>query len=282
MLLSTAVSDTLKSAEKAGENAGWMLHHVADSRVLELPPFGHIELPHFPTIKIAGITIDLSPTKHVIFIWLSALILTVVLTLIARSYRKQKVPHGFANLIEVFVVFIRDEIVMAVIGKEGLKYLHYFLTLFFFILLCNLFGLVPYGSTATGNLAVTGGLAFLSLILIQLAGIKKHGLIGYYKGLVPHGVPGFVAPIMFIVELLGLFAKAFALAIRLFANMTAGHIVIFALIGLIFIFKSVAVAPASIIFAVFIELLELLVAFIQAYIFTILTALFVGLAIHQH
>jgi len=280
-----AVADTLKhpnASHGSEESSNWMLHHISDSRTIDLEPFGHITLPQFPTINVAGIEIDLSITKHVFFMWLVSIILIVVLSLVARSYKRSVVPHGIANLVEVFVVFIRDEIVLSVIGKEGLKYLHYFLTLFFFILLCNLFGLIPYGATATGNLAVTGGLAFLSFILIQLAGIKKHGLIGYYRGLVPHGVPAFVAPVMFIVEFLGLFAKAFALTVRLFANMTAGHIVILSLIGLIFVFKSVLVAPISIAFAIFINLLEILVAFIQAYIFTMLTALFVGLSIHQH
>jgi len=278
-------ADTLKhsgASHGGGESSDWMLHHISDSRTIDLEPFGHITLPQFPPIHIGGITIDLSITKHVFFMWLVSIILIVVLSLVARSYRRSVVPHGLANLVEVFVVFIRDEIILSVIGKEGLRYLHYFLTLFFFILLCNLFGLIPYGATATGNLAVTGGLAFLSFILIQIAGIRKHGLIGYYKGLVPHGVPAFVAPVMFKVEFLGLFAKAFALTVRLFANMTAGHIVILALIGLIFVFKSVLVAPISIAFAIFINFLEILVAFIQAYIFTMLTALFVGLSIHQH
>jgi F-type H+-transporting ATPase subunit a len=278
-------ADTLRhsgASHGGGESSDWMLHHISDSRTIDLEPFGHITLPQFPPIHIGGITIDLSITKHVFFMWLVSIILIVVLSLVARSYRRSVVPHGLANLVEVFVVFIRDEIILSVIGKEGLRYLHYFLTLFFFILLCNLFGLIPYGATATGNLAVTGGLAFLSFILIQIAGIRKHGLIGYYKGLVPHGVPAFVAPVMFIVEFLGLFAKAFALTVRLFANMTAGHIVILALIGLIFVFKSVLVAPISIAFAIFINFLEILVAFIQAYIFTMLTALFVGLSIHQH
>jgi len=278
-------ADTLKhsgASHGGGESSDWMLHHISDSRTIDLEPFGHITLPQFPPIHIGGITIDLSITKHVFFMWLVSIILIVVLSLVARSYRRSVVPHGLANLVEVFVVFIRDEIILSVIGKEGLRYLHYFLTLFFFILLCNLFGLIPYGATATGNLAVTGGLAFLSFILIQIAGIRKHGLIGYYKGLVPHGVPAFVAPVMIIVEFLGLFAKAFALTVRLFANMTAGHIVILALIGLIFVFKSVLVAPISIAFAIFINFLEILVAFIQAYIFTMLTALFVGLSIHQH
>ena len=277
-----ALKDTLNTAGHGKGSSAWMLHHIADSRTIDIEPFGHINLPQFPPIEIAGITIDLSITKHVVFMWIASAILVIALWLTARSYRKSPVPRGFANLIEVFVVFIRDEIVLTVIGKDGLKYLHYLLTLFFFILLCNLLGLVPYGATATGNLAVTGGLALLSFILIQLAGIKKHGFINYYKGLVPHGVPVWIAPLMFIVEFLGLFAKAFALTVRLFANMTAGHIVILALIGLIFVFKTIAVAPISIIFALFINLLEILVAFIQAYIFTMLTALFIGLSIHQH
>jgi len=198
-------ADTLKhsgASHGGGESSDWMLHHISDSRTIDLEPFGHITLPQFPPIHIGGITIDLSITKHVFFMWLVSIILIVVLSLVARSYRRSVVPHGLANLVEVFVVFIRDEIILSVIGKEGLRYLHYFLTLFFFILLCNLFGLIPYGATATGNLAVTGGLAFLSFILIQIAGIRKHGLIGYYKGLVPHGVPAFVAPVMFIVEFL--------------------------------------------------------------------------------
>jgi F-type H+-transporting ATPase subunit a len=279
-----AVRDTLNSIAggHGEEGSNWMIHHIADSRTIDIEPFGHITLPQFPPIEIAGMRIDLSITKHVVFMWIASLILIIALGLVARSYKKNPVPRGFANLIEVFVVFIKDEIVLTVIGKDGLKYLHYLLTLFFFILLCNLLGLVPYGATATGNLAVTGGLALLSFILIQLAGIKKHGFINYYKGLVPHGVPGWIAPLMFVVEFLGLFAKAFALTVRLFANMTAGHIVILALIGLIFVFKSVAVAPISIAFALFINLLEILVAFIQAYIFTMLTALFIGLSIHQH
>lgn len=280
-----AYADTLKRVSGAHDNSqglNWVFHHITDSRRIDFEPFGHIDLPQFPPIKIGSLTIDLSITKHVFFMWLVSLILVVLLYFVARSYRKQVVPHGIANLIEVFVVFIRDEVVLSVIGKEGLKYLNYLLTLFFFILLCNLFGLIPYGATATGNLAVTGGLALLSFILFQIVGIKKHGLIGYYKGLVPPGIPWFIVPLMFIVEFLGLFTRGFALAIRLFANMTAGHMAILCLIGLIFFFRSILIAPLSIAFALFVYLLEILVVFIQAYIFTILTALFISLSIHQH
>ncbi|MDP3441315.1 MAG: F0F1 ATP synthase subunit A, partial [Ignavibacteria bacterium] len=160
-------------------------------------------------------------------------------------------------------------------------FLPYLLTAFFFILTCNFLGLLPYGSTATGNIAVTATLATLSFIVIQLGGIKHNGFFGYFKGLLPHGLPAWLIPIMLVVELLGLFTKPFALAIRLFANMTAGHIVILALLGLIFILNTYVVIPVSIAFALFIYLLEILVALIQAYIFTMLSSLFIGMAVHQ-
>jgi F-type H+-transporting ATPase subunit a len=145
----------------------------------------------------------------------------------------------------------------------------------------NFLGLLPYSATATSNISVTATLATISFFVIQIGGILKNGPIGYFKGLIPHGVPVFLLPVMFVVELLGLFTKPFALAIRLFTNMTAGHIVILALIGLIFILKTYVVAPVSIGFALFIYLLEILVALIQAYIFTMLSSLFIGMAVHQ-
>jgi F-type H+-transporting ATPase subunit a len=181
----------------------------------------------------------------------------------------------------LLIVFVRDEIAHPTIGKGYEKFLPYLLTVFFFILTCNFLGLIPYGSTATSNISVTATLAILSFIVIQAGGIIKNGLIGYFKGLIPLGVPVFLLPVMFIVELLGLFTKPFALAIRLFANMTAGHIVILALIGLIFILKTIVVAPVSVAFALFIYLLEILVALLQAYIFTMLSSLFIGMAVHQ-
>jgi len=140
---------------------------------------------------------------------------------------------------------------------------------------------LPYGSTATSNIAVTASLATISFIVIQGGGMMKNGAFGYFKGLLPHGLPFWLVPIMLVVEILGLFTKPFALAIRLFANMTAGHIVILALLGLIFILQTYFVAPVSIAFALFIYLLEILVALIQAYIFTMLSSLFIGMAVHQ-
>ena len=146
---------------------------------------------------------------------------------------------------------------------------------FFFILIMNLTGLIPFGATATGNIAVTAGLAIIAFIMIQFAAIRAHGVGQYLKHLTG-GVHWALWPIMIPIEILGLFTKPFALCIRLFANMTGGHIVILSLIGLIFLFKSFVVAPVSVIFVLGIDMLELFVAFLQAYVFTMLTSLFMG------
>ncbi len=258
-----------------------ILQHVEDSHELEVEPFGVIHLPQFAPIHLLGLTINLSITKHVVFLWIAALVLLLLLSTAARGNSSRTVPRGLGNLVEVFIVFIRDEVVLPTIGREGLRFLPFFLTLFFFILVCNLLGLVPYGSTATGNVNVTAGLAIISFFFIQIAGIMKNGFFGYFKGLIPHGVPVFVLPVMIVVEFIGLFTKPFALCIRLFANMTAGHIVILSLISLIFTFGTILVAPVSVAFALFINLLEIFIALLQAYIFTMLSSLFVSLAVHQ-
>lgn len=266
-------------SEKHGGN--WIIHHVSDSHEIDLEPFATIHLPQFPPVQLFGLTLDLSITKHVVFLWIAAFLLIIVLGIAARKNSSNRVPRGLGNMIEMIIVFIRDEIVLPTIGKEGLRFLPFFLTIFFFILTCNLLGLVPYGSTATGNVNVTAGLAIISFFVIQGAGILNNGLIGYFRGLVPPGIPVFLFPVMAVVEFIGLFTKPFALCIRLFANMTAGHIVILSLISLIFIFKSVLIAPVSVAFALFIKILEIFIAFLQAYIFTMLSSLFVGLAVHQ-
>lgn len=274
-----AIQDTLQSGESS--SGSWIIEHIVDSNVLDFEPLGIIHLPAFD-LQIFGITIHLAITKHVVFLWIAALIVAFLLIYTAKSYKKSLVPRGVANLIEMIIQFIRDEIVSPTIGEKYItSFLPYLGTIFFFILICNLLGLLPYGATATSNISVTASLALLSFLMIQLAGMKKNGIIGYFKGLIPHGVPVFLLPIMFVVEILGLFTKPFALMIRLFANMTAGHVVILALIGLIFILKTPFISPVSILFALFIYLLELLVALIQAYIFTMLSSLFIGMAIHQ-
>lgn len=256
-----------------------LLHHIKDSKTIEVP-FAHFEFPPIPPINIFGIQIDLTITRHVFFLWISAFIVAIVTIVAARKNLKSKVPKGIGNLVEVFVEYIRDEIVIPNMGKDGIKYMPYLLTTFFFILVMNLIGLVPYGATSTSNVSVTGGLALIAFIMIQVAAIKKQGLKHYLAHLTG-GVHWALWPIMIPIEILGLFTKPFALCIRLFANMTGGHIVIVSLIGLIFIFKTVWIAPIPIAFAVGINILELFVAFLQAYIFTMLTSLFMGLGMQS-
>jgi F-type H+-transporting ATPase subunit a len=280
-----AVADTLHAVVQHAPNMelrekntfGELLHHVQDSHELELPGV-HITLPHFDPFQVAGITIDMSITKHVVFLWLSAAVLCIVATLVARSYARRNVPTGFANLFEALVVFVRDEVVVLNMGLTGLRYLPYVLTTFLFILVMNLFGLIPYGSSATGNVNVTAGLAIVAFVMIQLSAIRAQGF-GHYLMHLTGGVHWLMWPIMIPIEILGLFTKPFALCIRLFANMTGGHIVIVSLIGLIFVFKSYVVAVAPVAFVVGINFLEMFVALLQAYIFVMLTALFMGLGI---
>ncbi len=268
------VADTLNNvhAQQSEGGAGWIMHHILDSRDI----FGLFRLPDFHLFGI-----DISITNHVVFMWLASIILIITFYLVSKQYKKSFLPKGLANLMEVLVTFVKDDIAKPTIGHGYEKFLPYLLTVFFFILVCNFIGLVPGGATATSNISVTTTLAVISFLVIQAGGIMKNGPIGYFKGLIPGGVPGWLLPIMFVVELLGLFTKPFALAIRLFANMTAGHIVIMALLGLIFILHTYVVAPVSVAFALFIYLLEILVALIQAYIFTMLSSLFIGMAVHQ-
>jgi F-type H+-transporting ATPase subunit a len=275
-----AVEDTVSLAQTSGSHGEafdfmHLLHHLKNSNVVEYPG-GHINLPQFEPIRIAGIAIDLSMTKHVFFLLLGALILFVAGMIVARSYKKNLVPHGFANLIEMLVVFLRDEVVIPNMGTGGLKYMPYLLTTFFYILIMNLSGLVPYGATATGNIMVTAGLAIIAFFMIQISAIKAQGMKHYLVHLTG-GAPWFLWIIMIPIEILGLFTKPFALCMRLFANMTGGHIVILSLFGLIFMFRSFVIAPIPVLFVVGINMLELFVAFLQAYVFTMLTSLFMGL-----
>jgi F-type H+-transporting ATPase subunit a len=286
--LEKAVSDTVSAARDTvaasgahggGHDGGFdfseLLHHMRDGRTLELPGF-HVELPQLPPLVIGHTVIDISVTKHVVFLVLSAVLLLVLGVMAARSTAKSTVPSGVRNLLEVVIVFVRDEIAVANMGTAGLKYLPYLLSTFFLILFMNLFGLIPYGATPTANISVTAALAAIAFIMIQVAAIRAQGL-GHYLAHLTGGTPLWLWPIMVPIEIIGLFTKPFALCMRLFANMTGGHIVVLALLGFIFLAKSFLIAPASVLFVVGIYLLELLVAFIQAYIFTMLTAVFMGL-----
>lgn len=225
-------------------------------------------------------------SKHLLMLGLASLLLLAVFPVIIRSRSHALAP--FRSMIEITVLFLRDEVVVPNLGRKGAAYLGYFSTLFFFILTMNLLGMVPYGATATGNLAVTAGLALTTFVLVNFAGIKEQGLFSYLSHIVPKGVPRWLYPLLFPIELIGLVTKAFALCIRLFANMIAGHIVILAFISFIFIFGSLhpalglGVAPVSVALVLFISLLELFVAFLQAYVFTFLTAIFTGASMHPH
>ena len=269
------VADSVQ--QSSGPGSDWILHHVMDSRELDFEPLFTIHIPQFPTI----LGIDMTPTKHVVFMWIAALLVLLTFTIIARRYKKSLVPKGIANFFEVFILVVRDEVAKTTIGKGYERFVPYLLTIFFFILFGNFLGLLPWSATFTSNIGVTASLAICSFFMIQIGGIRQNGFFGYFKGLIPHGIPPVLLILMIPVEILGLFTKPFALAIRLFANMIAGHFVILALIGLIFFMGTVLVAPGAILFAIFIYLLEILVALIQAYIFTILTSMFIGMAVHQ-
>jgi len=252
-----------------------IMHHITDSHVIEIP-FTHYEIP-LPRLHIGSF--DVSITKHVVMMWIACALLFVLARLAARR-ASDPVPTGWRNAFEVLIKYIRDEIVRKAIGHDADRYLSYLLTCFFFIWTCNLLGLVPSMSTPTSNIAVTAVLAIIAFVVIQVAGMIKFGVLKHLKHVVPGGLPLWLYPIMIPVEILGLFTKPFALCIRLFANMTAGHVVIIGLISLIFILQSPWVAAVSVPFTLFIFLLELLVCFIQAFIFTMLVSTFIGMSVH--
>ncbi len=233
------------------------------------------------TIKVY----DFSITKNVVQMLLGMLVLIFIMINIARKYNKQghnKAPSGLQNAVEPVITFIRDEVAKVNLGHKYEKYMPYLLSIFFFILINNIFGLIPGAANVTGNIAFTIVLGLISFIAILFSS-NKHFWGHIFN---PH-VPAFVKPIMIPVEFLGIFTKPFALIIRLFANMVAGHIVITCFISLIFIFGAmskvagIGFSPVSIAFTVFIYCIEILVAFIQAFIFTNLTAVFIGQAIES-
>jgi F-type H+-transporting ATPase subunit a len=225
---------------------------------------------------------DLSITKNVLAMWVSMAILMWLFLSVAKRYRKVMVkPRGAQSLLEPVILFVRDSIALDMIGKQkGHKYVPYLLTLFFFVWINNLLGLVPFfpgGANVTGNIALTALLSVITLLIVNLSASKS-----YWKHIVaPPGVPVWVAPLIIPVEIIGIFTKPFALMMRLFANITAGHIIMLSLISMIFVVKSLAFAPVSILLVVFMMMLELIVGFLQAFIFTMLTALFVGMAVHE-
>ncbi|HEX7051801.1 MAG TPA: F0F1 ATP synthase subunit A [Longimicrobiales bacterium] len=284
-----------EQAEEGVDIGEIMMHHLADSHEIELP-WGVWHLPRFEPVHLGPLTIDFSPTKHVVFLFVAAILVALLLITsarkAARAHREgaERGPKGVTNVVEAFILFLRDEVALSNIGHGGERYVPFIITLFFFVLFANLLGLFPWGSTPTGNLAVTAALATLSLITIEVAGFLQLGARGYAKTIffAPKGMGPVGTAIMLLimtpVEVMGKLAKPFALAIRLFANMTAGHSVVLALVGLIMLALPavIVIVPAPLVMAVLIMILEIFVALLQAYIFAMLTAVFIGLIRHAH
>ncbi|HEU5041374.1 MAG TPA: F0F1 ATP synthase subunit A [Gemmatimonadales bacterium] len=281
-----------ESQHEATENQIDIMHHIGNAHEIEVPFLGVYPLPQFPPIHIGNLAIDLSPTKHLVFMLISAVLVTLVFTLTARSVARAQAQgrpaKGFAGAMEATALYIRQEVILPNVGHHGEGFVPYLLTLFFFILTMNLLGLLPWGATATGNIAVTAALALMAFITIEIAGMRALGAKGYLQTIfyLPPGLPTALKPIMLIimtpVEIIGKLSKPFALAVRLFANMTAGHVLVLALIGLTFLFQSYVVGVGASVLATAIMLLELFVAFLQAFVFTLLTSVFIGLMRAEH
>jgi F-type H+-transporting ATPase subunit a len=275
---------------EGGHDSGTIdfLHHIQDSREWELPG----TVVHFPARGswMVG-PIDMTPTKHALFLGFAGLL--TLLTLLAGAGFASRAEAGRTggkrhNLIEALVLFIRNEVVMPNVGHGGEKFAPFVCTLFFFILFNNLLGLIPYGSTATANISVTAALAVMVMIVVEIGGLIAMGPKHYWHTIwfVPQGMNpiagNLMAAALMPIEIAGKIARPFALAMRLMANMTAGHIVLLAIISLIFVFGSWFIVPFPVLMAVAVTFLELFVAFLQAFIFAMLASVFIGLVRHAH
>ncbi len=269
-----AAQQAAEHGAEHGESIGEVvLHHVLDSNEWDLL-FTKI---HLPEIHLWGI--DFTISKHVVMMWIASLLAIIVFKFGMKW--KNQIPVGLTRFFEPLILFVRDEIVYLNFGKkEGKKFVPFFLTVFFFILFMNMIGMVPLMGAASSNFSVTAGLAGVSFLLMHLAGMFHYGPIKHFKNFVPSGLPWWLVPVIFPIELIGTVGRSVALCIRLFAAMTAGHIVIMSFIGLIIVLNSVYVSLFSIPVAIFISLLEVFFAFLQAYIFTFLTSLFVSMTYH--
>jgi len=253
-----------------------LAHHLVDHK------FSHLVVA---TIPLLG-KVDLGLSPLIVTMWIACAIAVLGLAFAARS--ESGAARLARGLFEPLALFVRDDILEPIFGHHAGHYLPYFLTLFFFLLTCNLLGLVPHASGVTANPNVTAAMALCTFGLIQYAGIKEQGLVSYIVHIVPGGVPLALWPLLFVIEVFGMFAKCISLCIRLFANMLAGHIVSLAFLCMIFIFAEMSKAAGtgmilpSVGLALFIYVMDVLVSFLQAYIFTFLTALFVGGAVHPH
>ena len=276
-----------------------IMHHIQDGKKFEI--FNPLHPTHPKEIELTTTWNDISPTLASWFSWKASeggydddpkqlfiskqsfmMFLASILLILAFTFgydKNKKVQSGLGNLLEVFVVFIRDEVVYPNMGeKQGKRFLPLILTFFFFIVTLNLMGLIPGSATATASFSVTVTLALITFFTYVLFGNKD-----FWKHIfATPGVPVWLLPIMIPVEIIGLFTKPFALSVRLLANMTAGHAIILAIIGIIINMKSYSVAFGAIPIAVAIYILELFVAFLQAYIFSLLSSIFIGMAVIEH
>lgn len=289
-----------------------LFEHVEDADYFHVPralapegSHGHIELPQpleleNPLLEASNGLIDFAAwdfklTKFMVIEVVVAVIIFLIFWLLAQSLKGGKPVRGkLWNMLEVFLLFIRDEIARPCIGKHDAdRFVPYLWTMFLFVLGCNLMGMIPWVGSPTGALAVTGVLAIATFTVVVGSGMSQLGAVGFWKAQVPHmDLPGAISPVMnvfiFFIEVFGLLVKHGVLAIRLFANMFAGHVVLAVLLGFISVSAESSTAlwggvtTASVIAASLISLLELFVAFLQAYIFTFLSALFIGAAVHPH
>jgi F-type H+-transporting ATPase subunit a len=263
----------------AAPEVGYGIHH---EKIYQLNELGQLDFDaegHAINAK----PLDFSITKNVISLFVGSILMLIILFMVKANYAKRSIssPRGVASFLEPIILFVRDDIAKTNIGEKYEKYVPYLLTAFFFIWFNNLLGLIPIipgGANLTGNISVTFVLAFITLMFTLLSGNKNY----WGHIFATPGVPKALLPIMIPVEVIGIFTKPFALMVRLFANITAGHIIILSLIAIIFTFQSAAWGGLSVPMALFISCLELLVALLQAYIFTMLSALFIGAAVEEH
>jgi len=277
----------------------WLMHHLRDGKEIELEILGRgwvWHLPQWEPFHIGALELDLSPTKHGVFLLVAAILLLLVFIPIGYAMRNRytdSAPRGLPNAMEALVIYFRDEVVRRNIGHGADSYTPYILTLFFFILTMNLVGVIPFGATPTGNINVTAALALVTFVVVEISGMRALGFRGYMGTIfyAPPGLPkagqAVLMLIMTPVEFMGKLTKPFALMIRLFANMTAGHSLVLSLIGMIFLFAHLPIgkfmiAGGSLSMLLGVMLLEVFVAFLQAYIFAMLTTVFIGLIRHAH
>lgn len=277
-------------ASEHSEDVIDILHHILDEHQIEVPFLGYVQLPPAGSWMLGPI--DITPTKYVVWVWVIGLLMLAIFLpagrIAKRNHETGSVPKGGHNAIEAVVLFFRDKVILPNVGHGGEKFTPFIVALFFFILIGNLLGMLPYGAAATANISVTAALAIMSFVVIEVAGMQALGAAGYTRTILywNHDLPFVLRVLMAIiltpVELLGKLSKPFALAVRLMANMTAGKVVLYAMLGLIFLFGSWMVAVAPVAMIVVLSFLKIFVAFLQAYVFALLVSVFIGLITHSH